>query len=141
MHQLGDNAQHKLMLTGTLFTGKEIDVFSQYRFLDADIFGKWFFDFRARYFDMGGYGNHTPIFRECMREDFLAKLHSIAYRVTKSECLDLPEITEDLRLVDLEGKASRVYIDLEKEWYSDFGKFEITAQREIPLSDDSLSRS
>ena len=127
MHQLGDNAQYKLLLTGTLFTGKEIDVFSQYRFLDADILGKWFPDFRGRYFYMGGYGGHTPIFRQCMKDDFLANVHSIAYRITKAECLDLPEITEETRLVNLDRKALRIYSDLENNWYSDLDNTDITA--------------
>ena len=33
-------------------------------------------------------------------------MHSIAFRVTKEECLDLPEVTEEIRMVDLEPKAA-----------------------------------
>ena len=60
MHRLGDKAKFKLLLTGTVITNKEIDVFSQYRFLDKRIFGTSFVIFRNRYFEMTGYGNHTP---------------------------------------------------------------------------------
>ena len=103
MHRLGDKARYKLLLTGTLITNKEIDVFSQYRFLNSEIFGTSFYIFRNRYFDMCGYGNHIPVFKKQMMDDFLQKLHSIAFRVTKSECLDLPQITEEIRTIELEA--------------------------------------
>lgn len=45
MHRLGDKAKYKLLLTGTLITNKEIDVFSQYRFLNSNIFGTSFYVF------------------------------------------------------------------------------------------------
>lgn len=87
MHHLGDKSRYKLLLTGTLITNKELDVFSQYRFLNKEIFGTSFYAFRSRYFDMCGYGNHIPVFRKQMMDEFLQKLHSVAYRVTKAECL------------------------------------------------------
>ena len=114
MHHLGDQARYKLLLTGTLITNKELDVFSQYRFLNKEIFGTSFYAFRSRYFDMCGYGNHIPVFRKQMMDEFLQKLHSVAYRVTKAECLDLPQITEEIRTVELEPKAMKLYKQLEK---------------------------
>lgn len=127
MHHLGDKAKYKLLLTGTVITNKEIDVFSQYRFLDRTVFGDSFYAFRNRYFDMVGYGNHTPRFRTHMLDDFLQKMHSIAFRVTKDECLDLPEITEECRTVLLEPKAKKLYKELEKQSYSELAGSEISA--------------
>lgn len=127
MHTLGDRARYRMLLTGTLITNKEIDVFSQYRFINSDIFGTSFYAFRNRYFDMLGYGNHTPVFRKYLREDFLKKMHSVAYRVTKAECLDLPEITEEVRTVELEPKAMKLYSNLEKESYTQMAGSEVSA--------------
>lgn len=127
MHHIGDKARYKLLLTGTVITNKELDVFSQYRFLNPQIFGTSFFAFRNQYFDMGGYGNHTPIFRKYKTTDFLQKLHSVAFRVTKAECLDLPEITEEVRTVDLEDTAFEVYKGIEDESYAELEKSEVTA--------------
>lgn len=127
MHALGDRARYRMLLTGTLITNKEIDVFSQYRFINSDIFGTSFYAFRNRYFDMLGYGNHTPVFRKYLREDFLKKMHSVAYRVTKAECLDLPEITEEIRTVELEPKAMKLYSNLEKESYTQMAGSEVSA--------------
>lgn len=127
MHALGDRARYRMLLTGTLITNKEIDVFSQYRFINRDIFGTSFYAFRNRYFDMLGYGNHTPVFRKYLREDFLKKMHFVAYRVTKEECLDLPEITEEVRTVELEPKAMKLYSNLEKESYTQMAGSEVNA--------------
>lgn len=127
MHTLGDRARYRMLLTGTLITNKEIDVFSEYRFINSDIFGTSFYAFRNRYFDMLGYGNHTPVFRKYLREDFLKKMHSVAYRVTKAECLDLPEITEEVRTVELEPKAMKLYSNLEKESYTQMAGSEVSA--------------
>lgn len=126
MHHIGDKARYKLLLTGTVITNRELDVFSQYRFLNPQIFGTSFYAFRNQYFDMGGYGNHTPIFRKWMTEDFLKRLHSVAYRVTKAECLDLPAITEEVRTVDLEKDAIKLYDSIEDESYAELDESEVT---------------
>ena len=39
MHQLGDRARYKLILSGTPVQNQAVDIFSQYRFLDPSIFG------------------------------------------------------------------------------------------------------
>jgi SNF2 family DNA or RNA helicase len=127
MHTLGDRASYKLLLTGTLITNRELDVFSEYRFLNSSVFGPSFYAFRNRYFDMVGYGNHIPRFRKWMLDDFLQRLHSIAYRVTKAECLDLPEITEEVRTVALEPKAMKIYEELEEDSFAELKNGEVTA--------------
>ena len=127
MHKLGDYAKYKLLLTGTVITNKELDVFSQYRFLNRRIYGDSFFAFRRKYFDMTGYGNHTPVFKKKLQEDFLGKLHSVAYRVTKEECLDLPDVTDEIRYVELEDKALKLYKKLEKESFAEIGSSEVSA--------------
>ena len=58
MHKLGDKARYKMLLTGTVITNHELDIFSQYRFVNPDIFGKSFIPFRNRYFYMGGATNN-----------------------------------------------------------------------------------
>lgn len=127
LHKLGDKARFKLLLTGTLLTNRELDVWSQYRFVNPTIFGTSFYVFRGHFFDMVGYGNHIPAFRKNKTADFLKRLHSVAYRVTKAEALDLPDITEETRYVELEPKAAKLYRDLAKESYAAMERGEITA--------------
>lgn len=127
LHYLGDRAKYKLLLTGTLITNHELDAFSQYRYLNRKVFGDSFYRFRNTYFDMVGYGNHIPRFRSYMQDDFLQKMHSIAFRVTKDECLDLPEIIEEVREIDLEPKALKMYREIEKESYTELQDSEVSA--------------
>ena len=127
MHILGDKARYRLLLTGTVITNREVDVFSQYRFVNPRIFGLSFYRFRNRYFDMVGYGNHIPKFRPYMAGEFLGKLHSVAFRVTKEECLDLPDIIEEVRTVELEPKAAGLYSGIEEESYAGIKDGEVTA--------------
>ncbi len=127
LHSLGDRASYRLLLTGTPVTNKEIDIYSQYRFLNKNIFGTSFFRFRNAYFDMKGYGQHTPVFREINRDEFLRKMHSIAFRITKEECLDLPPIREQIRTIDLEPKARSLYAKVLGQSYAKLNEGEVTA--------------
>jgi SNF2 family DNA or RNA helicase len=126
MHRLGARARYRLLLTGTVITNKAIDVFSQYKFLNPAIFGQSFYVFRNRYFDMVGYGNHTPVLKKSMERDLMKRLHSIAFRATKAECLDLPETTDIVRYVEMEPAAMKIYRDLVRDSYAELGKGEVT---------------
>lgn len=126
MHRIGAKAQYRLLLTGTVITNKAIDVFSQYKFLNPAIFGSSFYVFRNRYFDMVGYGNHTPVLKRSMEQELMKRLHSIAFRATKAECLDLPEVTDIVRTVELEPGAMKVYRDLVKDSYAELDNSEVT---------------
>lgn len=127
MHRMGAKASYRLLLTGTVITNKAIDVFSQYKFLNPAIYGNSFYAFRNRYFDMVGYGNHTPVLKKSMEGELTEKLHSISYRATKAECLDLPETTDVIRQVELEPAALRIYRGLVKESYAELAGGEVTA--------------
>jgi SNF2 family DNA or RNA helicase len=127
LHRIGAAAQYRLLLTGTLITNKPLDVFSQYKFLNPSIFGNSFYSWRNRYFDMTGYGKHTPILKRSMEAGLTAKMHSIAYRATKAECLDLPATTDIVRHIDLEPNAAKLYRDLVKDSYAQLASGEVTA--------------
>lgn len=118
LHRLGAAARYRMLLTGTPVTNKAIDLFSQYKFLDPAIYGQSFYAFRSRYFDMTGYGLHTPVMKPSMAEEFSSKLHSVAFRATKAECLDLPETTDITRRVELEPAAQKLYRNLVEESFA-----------------------
>ena len=127
MHRLGAKGRYRMLLTGTIITNKAIDVFSPYKFLNPAVFGNSFYAFRNRYFDMVGYGNHTPIQKANMADELTRRIHSIAFRATKAECLDLPETTEIVQLVELEPQAMRLYQQLVRDSYAQIKGGEITA--------------
>ena len=127
MHQLGARARYRMLLTGTIITNKAIDVFSPYKFLNPAVFGNSFYAFRNRYFDMTGYGMHVPVLKKNMAEELTRRIHSIAFRATKAECLDLPETTEIVRMVELETSAQRMYRDLVQDSFLSLKDGEVTA--------------
>ena len=75
LHRLATKAKYRLLLTGTVITNKPVDVFSQYKFADPQVYGNSFYLFRNRYFDMVGYGNYTPVMKKSMETEFMERLH------------------------------------------------------------------
>ena len=111
MHRLGEVAKYKLILTGTPVTASPMDFFSQYKFLDPDIFGKSYYAFRNRYAVMGGYKNKQVVGYQ-NKDELIRKAHSIAYRITKAEALDLPETVDQELYCSLEHKANQYYQEM-----------------------------
>jgi len=114
MHRLGRLAKYRLILTGTPVSQGPLDFFSQYKFLDPSIFGNSYYAFRARYAIMGGFENRQIIGYKNLPE-LIRKAHSIAFRVTKEEALDLPPFTDQVLYCELERKAMSIYTQLKKE--------------------------
>ena len=127
MHELGDQARYKLILSGTPVQTAAIDIWSQYRFLDKTVFGDNFFKFRGRYAIMGGYGNKKIVGYKDL-EGLIKKEHSIAFRVTKDEALDLPEQTFETRKIQFSQKEKNLYERIKKDSYAELdGGGHITA--------------
>lgn len=118
MHQLGDIAKYKLILSGTPVQNNAIDIYSQYRFLDPTVFGTNYFAFRGRYAIMGGFNQRQIIgYRDL--DTLIKKEFSIAYRVTKEEALDLPEQTFITRNIPLQGKAKKLYDTIKRDSFAE----------------------
>ncbi|HRS75358.1 MAG TPA: DEAD/DEAH box helicase, partial [Anaerolineaceae bacterium] len=114
MARIGAKTKYKLALTGTPITNSPLDVYGIYRALDPNIFGTSFYAFRNRYAIMGGFENRQVIGYKNI-EDLAEKIHNIAFRVRKDECLDLPEMTDVYRTCRLEPKAQALYDQMRKE--------------------------
>lgn len=121
MHELGDQARYKLILSGTPVQTAAIDIWSQYRFLDKSVFGDNFFKFRGRYAIMGGYGNKKIVGYKDL-EGLIKKEHSIAFRVTKDEALDLPEQTFETRKIQFNQKEKNLYERIKKDSYAELDR-------------------
>jgi len=113
MHMLGDKAKYKLALSGTPIQNQAIDIFSQYRFLDARIFGFNYYSFRSRYARMGGFNNRQIVGYKNLQE-LKDKTKAISYRVTKAEALDLPEQVFETRPLKFSDLERRVYNELSR---------------------------
>ena len=118
MHKLGDIAKYKLILSGTPVQNNAIDIFSQYRFLDPTVFGLNYYAFRGRYAIMGGFSNRQIIGYKDL-DELIKKEHSIAYRVTKDEALDLPEQTFLTRYITMDTKDKNLYTQIKKNSFAE----------------------
>jgi SNF2 family DNA or RNA helicase len=127
LHRLAKGAKYRLILTGTPIQNNPLDFFSQYKFIDEQIFGPSYYAFRARYAVMGGYGNHQIKGYKNLAE-LVRKAHSIAFRVTKAEALELPETVDEVRYITLENRAAKVYTELERDSYTELTKGEVTTR-------------
>lgn len=114
LHRLGRIAKHRMILSGTPITQSPLDLWSQYRFLDPSIFGISYSSFESRYAKKGGYMNYKIKGYKRLKE-LTKKAYTIAYRVTKEECLDLPPFTDQVLYCDLESKSRKAYDEMEEE--------------------------
>jgi SNF2 family DNA or RNA helicase len=108
MHQIGFAAKYRAILTGTPITQGPLDVWSQYRFCDSRIFEPRYTDFKTKYAVV----ENNIVRRYRNLEELTEKVHSIAFRVRKSECLDLPPEVDQTIYVKLQKGTMEVYEDI-----------------------------
>ncbi|MCK9471813.1 MAG: DEAD/DEAH box helicase [Bacilli bacterium] len=126
-HNVSKNANHRLILTGTMITKNPLDVFGQYRFLDHRIFGTVYKSFKEKFAVYGGFGNYQVIGWKNL--DLLAQgVHQIAIRMRKEECLDLPEKIFVKVPVDLTERTVQIYKDMRDNMIVELEKEEFTAE-------------
>ena len=118
LHRLSDHAAHRVILTGTPMQQDVRDIWSQYRFLEPRLFVPSYYAFQQRFCVLGGYGNHQYLGARNM-DELMRKMHSVALRVKKSECLDLPEKSFEERPVPLEPSAMELYRRIQKESFAE----------------------
>jgi SNF2 family DNA or RNA helicase len=118
IHKLGDQARYKLILSGTPVQNNAMDIFSQYRFLDSTIFGLNFYRFRSRYAIMGGFNKKQVVAYKDL-DELIRKEHSIAFRVTKEEAIDLPEQTFITRSIPMNSRERQLYDRIRIDSYAE----------------------
>lgn len=129
-HSIGKIAKKRLCLTGTPMPHSPLDIYSQFKFLQPEVFGTSFTRFRARYAVMGGYavnGRAVQVVGWQNEKDMSAKMSSITFSAKTSDVLDLPPTTFTKRHYDLSQKERSVYQNLKKEFIVAVGSNVITA--------------
>lgn len=134
--QLGLDAKYRYILTGTpVANGQLENIYSQFTFLypyknkqwiHSKIFGSWT-DFTREYCLLNQWYQPYKYINVDKLQDIISKY---SYRVTKEECLDLPDKLPD-KIFEIELKEKAIYKELMK--HSTVEKFDL-------LADNSLSR-
>jgi hypothetical protein len=116
---------HRLVMTGSAYTKRPLDVWAQVNFACGnEVFPSTFTAFRALY------AIPHPTIRGAIvgyqnLDDFVRRLSKCAILLKKSDVLDLPPAVHETRLVDLCPKSRRIYNDLQNEMVAELEAIEV----------------
>lgn len=112
---------YKRILTGSPITKTPLDLFSQFQFLGEQLLGfKSYYTFCSRYADMikrsaaGGAHQYNQILGFRNLDELTESIKPHSYRVTKEECLDLPEKVYTMRSIELTTEQKSMYNQMKK---------------------------
>lgn len=135
--KFSEEAKYALALSGTPRGNTDIDFYAQYRFIDPKIFGTWK-EFDKEYLKPCGYMGYDRKFRPMKIKLFQSIIQANSFRITKKECLDLPDITETAIRIPLKNR--KPYDKMEKEFLLKFKSKEEIITIEAPLAVTLLSK-
>jgi len=124
--KLAIHAKYRRILTGTPVTQGPLDLYTQFSFLDQHILHtSSFYAFRNRYAIMKEMRTAGRSFMNVVGYTNLDELQKLiaphSYRVTKSECLDLPDKLYTKRYVQLSPNQKTLYHSLKKDIVAEYG--------------------
>lgn len=128
--KIGKAAKRRLGLSGTPMPHSPVDIYAQYRFLNQDIFGWSFQQFRDKYCVMGGYEGRQVV-AYINQPDLHKKFYSIAHRVKSEDVLDLPDHMHEIIPIELSDKAMKIYKGLEKDFITWINEQEVTVDNAL----------
>ena len=119
--KIANMAKYRRILTGTPVTAGPIDIYTQMSFLSDNILQSSFYGFRNRYCVLRRRTINMRTFDEIVDYQNLDELQDIlkpySYRVTKAECLDLPDKVYTKREIEMTPKQKKVYDILKRKAY------------------------
>jgi hypothetical protein len=129
----GERSRFRVIMTGTPIPNTLEDEWAQLLFVDEAIFGmRYVSTFRARYTETKMVqGQVVSVPRNL--EDFKARAAPHIFRVTKEECLDLPEKIYDRHYFAMGAKARAAYDDLKANFLHELEGETFTVQNAAVL--------
>ena len=119
---LGKRAAYRRIMTGTLITNGPLDAWAQMMFLDVRYLGyDNFWSFKHHFAEwkreLNRKTNKHYETLVCYRnmDELTEKIKAVSYRVTKEQCLDLPEKIFERRLVQMSPEQKRLYSDIKSK--------------------------
>ncbi len=112
--RLRGRARHRLALTGTPMPHSPLDVYAQFRFLDASVFGPSFNAFKQKYAVTGGFQNEQ-ITNYKNLDELESLMRRVTFRVGK-DVLDLPQQTHVTYRCTLSEECRAIYQAIEEDF-------------------------
>ena len=111
---LSKMCKYKRILTGSPITKSPLDLYSQFQFLHEELLGfRSYYSFCSRYADMvkrnAGSHQYNQILGFRNLDELTDSIQPHSFRVTKEECLDLPEKVYIKRTIELTPEQKNVY--------------------------------
>ncbi len=138
---LAKRAAFRRIMTGTLITNGPMDAFAQMNFLGSQYLGyDNFYSYKHRYAEWTKRRVRHPSKPGQMLEfeEFAAfknlnelteKIEAVSFRVTKDDCLDLPDKVFERRLVPVSKEQAKLYTDIKAKSY-----YELTQGEEVSVA-------
>lgn len=125
-YQLARHSKLRIAMTGTPVGNDPGDLFGLYRFIDERLFGTSYRAYAERYFYYGGLHNQEFIgFHPQRVGEFVSRMYTSAYRITKAAAADMPEKSYREVRLDMPAVQKKLYQraaeDLYAEWVSEQG--------------------
>lgn len=134
---LGPRAAYRRILSGTPVTQSPLDLYSQFEFLDHDILGFGsYFTFKHRYAITmkkeasanGKRWKYEKLIGFRNLEELTEKIKPHSFRVTKAECLDLPEKIYQVIRIPLKPEQRTAYDQMKSDYVMELeGGLNVTA--------------
>jgi SNF2 family DNA or RNA helicase len=117
--ELGKRAKYRRILTGSPVTKSPLDIYSQCAFLNPHFLGfSSYYTFRRRYAVTQNQNYGGPNFIQVVgyqnTTELAETLNEFTYRVTKDECLDLPDKIFMRREFDMTPEQKKVYEEMRR---------------------------
>lgn len=110
-------AKYRRIMSGAPVTKGYEDLYAQLKFLHPDVLGfNSFYTFRNYHCVMGGFESRQIVgYRPNAVKELEDKIAAYTFRVTKKECLDLPDKIYMTRIIELTPEQEELYDKLEDE--------------------------
>jgi len=118
----GNLCKYRMIMTGTPIAKNLVDAFSQFKFLDENIFGhRYVTTFRSRYCQLRDNGFGLEIVGHKNVEEFYRKIDPHIFRINADEVLDLPPKVYVTQPFVLSDEQKRLMKDLRQNFMASVG--------------------
>lgn len=123
--KVGPKTKYRMVMTGSAYTKRPLDVWAQVNFACQDeVFPPTFGAFRSMY------AVPHPTIRGAIvgyqnLDDLARRLSKVAILLKKADCFDLPPVTHETRRVSLCSKSQKLYDELKANMYAEMEAIEV----------------